>query len=1013
MSATCTHKTFTNQTETTYVITLTGNTGSVTELLGTGDIFVLEYENIEPTKLHANPVQSARLEFNMLVRDANDQQILTNIFNADEGAYTLSITQDGQTLFSGSVLNDMLEFSEGDYPNEAKIVAKDFTRLKGFTLDHTSIPTAVGSTRASISTVIEQILDPILDGRDINYFVTWGHSEVTGDFVDGIFLDTTALQDFNKREDPNDNTDFTNYDLLESICKNFGLIIRQALGQFQVYQYSAISQLPTISVDGNERYILPSSNNVFNPGVKRAKYTYDHRTIDSTITLPDRIEAPEGFVASTDFSQAFVSSGEQEIQIDSRSSRIDFSSLTNVEYRDLDLYARIQVEIQGVGQTFYWDNDEEVWTNDATINLFKANKVNPLNKIASTTIAIRAGSIPSSADGTLVVRFFQAVALKGGTPKTDSQGAIQFVADATTYKDTGFAIFNEQSSGNTSAISFAMTQDGTFSEEVNHGTILFGEGPVLESPGSLTYSNDVADLTDGNWVDPNGNTVTFGELLLKEIIGVQSRGTRNLQAQLYGVYDGHSALLYDSTTFFFIGGSLTGNNVFTANFVEIEYITATISIFDQIEEDSSGGLGGTVSTDDLITFREAVKANQFFNSVFFNNFVGELTSPITSGSTITSFNANLSAQIRAGEDFIIIDKANERPYSVSVVEDPGTGAEAYNTGEDVTVHVEEQYINTDLPVGSPVILSGGLLESYFTIDPSKLLISVQSRDEINYFGKVNENFSGQQTRTTFQVVNERISASNPVILKDNQEVRLRREDGESQILTVNGNQTYNSSPFTITFDSFETEFLGFGASVPQFAKYKCYIEPFNQGSSVASIDIKADSNEASITSLTSITDANGLTSSTNITQRANLTDATVVLKTDFNGNVGAFEMNSNADGSTISINADQITVAGQTTFLSALQNNLTFPEGSVVIRSATAPTQRPDGESLEEGDIWIETDEGDRPYSWNGSSWTRQFTQIDGGDITTGTIDADRVFAQNISIPATGSISSTTFTSGI
>src|SRR6056297_1042319 len=155
MSATCTHKTFTNQTETTYVITLTGSTGGVTELLGTGDIFVLEYENIEPTKLHANPVQSARLEFNMLVRDANDQQILTNIFNADEGAYTLSITQDGQTLFSGSVLNDMLEFSEGDYPNEAKIVAKDFTRLKGFTLDHTTIPTAVGSTRASISTVIE------------------------------------------------------------------------------------------------------------------------------------------------------------------------------------------------------------------------------------------------------------------------------------------------------------------------------------------------------------------------------------------------------------------------------------------------------------------------------------------------------------------------------------------------------------------------------------------------------------------------------------------------------------------------------------------------------------------------------------------------------------------------------------------------------------------------------------------------------------------------------------------
>jgi len=853
MSATCTHKTFTNQTETTYVITLTGNTGSVTELLGTGDIFVLEYENIEPTKLHANPVQSARLEFNMLVRDANDQQILTNIFNADEGAYTLSITQDGQALFSGSVLNDMLEFSEGDYPNEAKIVAKDFTRLKGFTLDHTTIPTAVGSTRASISTVIEQILDPILDGRDINYFVTWGHSEVTGDFVDGIFLDTTALQDFNKREDPNDNTDFTNYDLLESICKNFGLIIRQALGEFQVYQYSAISQLPTISVDGNERYILPSSNNVFNPGVKRAKYTYDHRTIDSTITLPDVVEAPEGSLnQSTDFSQAFVSSGEQEIQIDARSTRLDFTSVSDSDYRELDLFARIQIEIQGVGQSFYWNNDAGEWTNQPTINLFKATK-SRINKIAIATIAIRAGDIPASADGTLTVRFFNGVSIKQGKPKLT--GNIEFVADATTYGSTGFEIFNEQSTGNTSAIAFAMTQDGTFSEEVDHGTVLFGEGPVLESPGSLTYSNNVADLTDGNWVDPNDNTVTFAELLLKEIIGVQSRGTRNLQAQLYGVYDGHSALLYDSTTFFFIGGSLTGNNVFTANFVEIEYITATISIFDQIEEDSGGGLGGTVTTDDLITFREAVKANQFFNTTFFSNFVGELSEAISAKSTITSIRADLSAQVRDGEDFILIDKVNERPYFISPTSN-------VNTGQNVTVNIEEQYIQTDLPVGSPIVLSGGLLQSYFTIDPTKLKIEV---DNI---------------------------------------------DGD-----------------------------------------------------VASLELRVTDTESSITQ-----------------------------SVQFDDSSGEVRLVAGPGGSEFSVVADQINIDGTTTFASGFDPSTK----SVTIRSATEPTQRTDGSSLQAGDVWIDTDDGDRPYSYNGSNFVQSLTIIDGGNITTGTIDASVVNVSNI-----------------
>lgn len=70
--------------------------------------------------------------------------------------------------------------------------------------------------------------------------------------------------------------------------------------------------------------------------------------------------------------------------------------------------------------------------------------------------------------------------------------------------------------------------------------------------------------------------------------------------------------------------------------------------------------------------------------------------------------------------------------------------------------------------------------------------------------------------------------------------------------------------------------------------------------------------------------------------------------------------------------------------------------GNFVIRSSTEPTERPNADPLVAGDIWIDTSDGDRPYTYDGADWIRSFTIIDGGDITTGTIDADRIAAGSI-----------------
>lgn len=61
---------------------------------------------------------------------------------------------------------------------------------------------------------------------------------------------------------------------------------------------------------------------------------------------------------------------------------------------------------------------------------------------------------------------------------------------------------------------------------------------------------------------------------------------------------------------------------------------------------------------------------------------------------------------------------------------------------------------------------------------------------------------------------------------------------------------------------------------------------------------------------------------------------------------------------------------------------------SAILYATTAPTTRAGGSALVQGDQWIDTDDGNRPYIWNGSAWTEAYTSIDGGSIKTGAIQS-------------------------
>lgn len=120
------------------------------------------------------------------------------------------------------------------------------------------------------------------------------------------------------------------------------------------------------------------------------------------------------------------------------------------------------------------------------------------------------------------------------------------------------------------------------------------------------------------------------------------------------------------------------------------------------------------------------------------------------------------------------------------------------------------------------------------------------------------------------------------------------------------------------------------------------------------------------------------------------------------------------DGSYIStgtVAADRIDVSGvitagsiaTTTDVSTAVTGLAY-----VLRAAgpTGPTTRTGGGALQAGDFWIDTANGDKPYTWDGSAWVAAYTEISGGAITTGTVDAARIDVSGV-ITA-GSIATTT-----
>ena len=363
-----------------------GYAGASEQLEGAENYFEHTYNKINPRNPFENPVQSSQLTMSFHVQGQNELDLLEEIFAGDEDQYILQKKVDGSVVWQGRVLNDLLEYDEGGYPFPGRIIAKDLSYLKGVTYpfeenDEKIIVTLAGA------------LNELGFGLDIYTYTNWvenNQSDTSDDFLNQVYNDTYAFRNYGSST-IQDDTVISQYDVIDRICRNYNLILRQSNNAWHLFHISALDNPTsvkrysydstgapnspasstedlTISVDSTDLYVLPFSGNRINPAVKKARVTFEHRSgTTQTLVNASRItNTTDPGLPVAKYNAPFQSAGDELVELSGR----NYAVLGRSYYDGMAKLPQASYLLKA-GQ-YYWNNDAGAWQEFADITTSRA-----------------------------------------------------------------------------------------------------------------------------------------------------------------------------------------------------------------------------------------------------------------------------------------------------------------------------------------------------------------------------------------------------------------------------------------------------------------------------------------------------------------------------------------------------------------------------------------------------------------------------------------------------------------
>lgn len=879
-----------------------GFVGSSTRKNAGGEIFTLEYESLDPKTVFSNPLQKSSLTLHLVIEGSSEITILKNIFGSDEDEYRLRLKIDGSTYWEGAVLADLMEYSEGELYSTAQIRAKDLSRLKGQTYSLTT-------GRDDIITVIAGILSGLGLGLGIKTATSWTEKNISDsdDFLDEISLDKSRIRKF-ATADGEEDQPYNKLEVLEMLCKNFGLILRQQDGYWwitqiteqandpvTIYEYNSSGTFQSSSsvdldapVNKVDRWLQPQGQNKNYVGIQKAEVTFRHNTKEQILHLPDQITLTTS--NSSIDPMDFLSDGRQTVSLSCRVEADENSGDA------AEVTAFVEIRVGSSGNYYYLDNDPKgqlKWVTSQTdyeieLDSFNVDPDGPGIDDDSTIdssgtwrkrfgVDFESPDIPADADGTIRITFKPA------------QDEVPNVVDETRYINIQFDVNNPTISEDNKSVYYTRTQAGNnYSETFSFGDTWFGDGPASYSKSALTYESGGANVaTVSEWRRTGGSAeLALQVLLLRELLDIQRNHIEGKRAALLGDYKTQQILTTDSGSkrYFFLSGQLSGKrSEWDGYFFRINIDTAgddDIGTFydDPDDTGTGGGGGGNPDPEDP-------------------DAVGEITSALS--GTYSSDPDHIPIEVYAGKavesgkDYYIYNRKKSRPISFTALEDLDVGT--YN------LDIEEQRIVA--PSGSKIYKEEGQKETERLIQVEQQTATESARASLSLSVK------NERQDTAIGTTTSELSGTITSIPIENIPFEIKLEDGDTLTLldvvddneganedvTVNGNQTLTAGTGTVTVSSV--------ALSNTYPTGSTLFEPAaGLTSRISLVSEVTTSNSSSIASLE--TDVSAL-------------ESTLVLKAEVtSGNITKLAFvqldASAASGSSITLSADEIFINGVT-----------------------------------------------------------------------------------------------------
>jgi hypothetical protein len=548
-----------------------GYGGVSTELRGSAGFLRFQHDNLNEANPFATPIQNGRLEFGAWIESSAGDAVVSELLLSQEGDWIAEWYQNSVLFWKGIIEPDLTVVSEGPYPYEIKLTAKDVTYLSA-----TSYP--ISDDRKLAIVVLAEALNSIGYNLPIRTRTSWvcEDTDTAEDFLRQVYVQTFNLRDFgDERNTSVDDVAWTHLRVVQEMARAFKLFIRQADGHWLLEQMSAHASPasvletvytsagvyvsdsnidPTLTANTDISVVLGSTRQTSN-AFGFVQSTYAHRSQNFGIRFLSSYDVDSPLT----FAQNFVVDGTQNITLTGTVQSRLKDPLPDSSFSE-EPYAEVEIR---VGDLWY---DASIgvgdWVGTATrnkIKLFDTEGTGELVRATGTALRQNFGG-PIN----IITKIVPTLLTAGDTLTVIIYPAVMPIEATTKYLGLALSISNNDGEKESRSIKYELSQSGDYSLGYDDGLVFFGSGPTTYSPGALLSSVTAPDpLSNSLITNWNRRGTTPDRImainLLKETLD-QTRGYRGiLEASIKkNGYSPSKTLEYDGKYWFYIGGTFDG-----------------------------------------------------------------------------------------------------------------------------------------------------------------------------------------------------------------------------------------------------------------------------------------------------------------------------------------------------------------------------------------------------------------------------------------------------------------------